>query len=90
MSKAMKNMLTRYFGLLAVLYYGQASYAVTQHNVIYWNNDTTNLQTLAASAYSDVIVNFVVPDSSCNLGSNGGLGNGMTLPPQNVSLSELL
>lgn len=84
MSNAMKGILTRYFGGLAILCCGQASYAVTPHNVIYWNNDTTTLQTLAASAYTDVIVNFVVPDSSCNLGSNGGLGSSMAASVQTL------
>ena len=85
MKDTIKNTLkTRYIALLAAACFGQANYAATPHNVIYWNNDTTQLQTLASSAYTDVIVNFVVPNSSCNLGSNGGLGSGMAATIQTL------
>jgi hypothetical protein len=55
--------------MLTPLCYGQATYEGPPHNVIYWNGDTSNnqLQTLASSAYTDVIVNFVVPDGNCNV-----------------------
>ncbi|MBV8552551.1 MAG: ricin-type beta-trefoil lectin domain protein [Acidobacteriaceae bacterium] len=58
---------------LTPLCYSQIGGPTPPHNVIYWNGDSTELQTLASSPYTDVIVNFVVPDSNCNLGSNGNL-----------------
>ncbi|MBV8570405.1 MAG: ricin-type beta-trefoil lectin domain protein [Acidobacteriaceae bacterium] len=57
---------------LTPLCYGQAYYAGPPHNVIYWDGDSTTLQTLAASPYTDVIVDFVMPDSNCNLSWDGG------------------
>jgi chitinase len=65
---------------LTPLCYGQsqANLQGPPHNVIYWNGDTSNgqLQTLASSAYTDVIVNFVVPDSNCNLSAGDPNNNG--------------
>ena len=63
---------------LATLSFGQLPYTSTAsppHNVIYWDGDSTNLQTLASSAYTDVIVDFITPDQNCNL-SNNSLGSG--------------
>jgi hypothetical protein len=53
--------------MLTTLCYSQSP--IPPHNVIYWNNDpSTNVQTLAASYYTDVIANFVtVVDSNCDL-----------------------
>lgn len=53
--------------VLTTLCYGQATINGPAHNVIYWDGDSTHLQTLANSAYTDVIVSFVTPDSNCNL-----------------------
>jgi len=50
---------------LTTLCYGQANREGPPHIVIYWNADTTNLQTLASSAYTDIMVNFLTVDSSC-------------------------
>src|SRR5262249_910278 len=63
--------------MLTTLCYGQASYAGPPHNVIYWDGYTGDgsLQTLVYSAYTDVIVNFVVPDQNCNLSSSGPNGD---------------
>ena len=47
-----------------------------QHNVIYWNGDSTNLQTLASSSYDVVIVDFVTPDQNCDLSWGGTTPNG--------------
>ena len=47
-----------------------------QHNVVYWNGDSTYLQTLATSYYTDVIVNFVTPDQNCDLSWGGSTPNG--------------
>lgn len=59
--------------MLTTLTYGQGypqgSYYGPPHNVIYWNGDISNnqLQTLVSSDYTDVIVNFLEPDSNCNV-----------------------
>jgi chitinase len=78
---------------LTRLCYGQsqANFQGPPHNVIYWNGDTSNgqLQTLASSAYTDVIVNFVVPDSNCNL-SAGDPNNNGNLPGDIVNSIQTL
>lgn len=55
--------------MLTTLCFGQASNEGPPHNVIYWDGDTSDgsLQTLVYSAYTDVIVSFVIPDYNCNL-----------------------
>ena len=59
---------------LPTLCYGQTNEQGPSHNVIYWNGDTAQLQSLASSSATDVIVNFVTPNTSCKL---YGLPNGI-------------
>jgi chitinase len=69
--------------MLTTLSYAQIPYPSTQpqpHNVIYWNGDSTELQTLANSAYTDVLVNFITPDPNsapnCYLSAGDPNNNG--------------
>lgn len=73
MKRTMKNILkpeSITLGLalmLATLCYGdgKAYDAGPSHNVIYWDGGS-NLTQLASSSYTDVIVDFVIPNSSCS------------------------
>ena len=83
MKRTMKNIvkpgsITLGFGLmLTTLCYGQAvsysTYTGPSHNVIYWDGDPNTVQTLASSAYTDVILGFLLPDQNCNLYWEGGM-----------------
>jgi hypothetical protein len=75
--------------ILTTLCFGQASYDGPPHNVIYWDGYTGDgsLQTLVYSNYTDVIVDFVVPDQNCNLSSSGPNGD---LPDDIVSSIQTL
>jgi hypothetical protein len=75
--------------MLTTLCFGQASYEGPPHNVIYWDGYTGDgsLQTLVYSNYTDVIVDFVVPDQNCNLSSSGPNGD---LPDDIVSSIQTL
>jgi chitinase len=53
--------------ILTTFCHGQTNEQGPSHNVIYWNGDTTQLQSLASSSATDVIVDFVTPDWNCNL-----------------------
>jgi len=78
MKYKMKNTLKPVFIALGLaltvttLCYGQTTQAGPPHNVIYWDGDETNLQSLVYSFYTDVIVYFVVPDQNCFLSWEGG------------------
>jgi chitinase len=66
--------------MLTTLCHGQADFEGPPHNVIYWDgysgNNQSILQSLASSQYTDVIVDFLVPDENCNLSADDPNNNG--------------